>query len=88
MPDQRGENSAPGQQIVSDKDREDRISRGAERRTHAIGEADRVLRLLWHAIKSHQTGSEEQRIDGDEDYLLHEISVARGEIAEWRPATD
>jgi hypothetical protein len=60
----------------------------SRKRTAAIGVADDVLRILWSAINSHASGSEEQRIDGDEDYLLEQIKRARGEIAEWRPESD
>lgn len=58
------------------------------KKREAFGVADDVLRVLWSAIDSHANGSEEQRIDGDESYLLDKIKEARGAIAEWRPESD
>lgn len=75
-------------QIVSPEDRAAEKAAAARRRTAAVGEADRVLVLLHHAISGHANGSPEQSIDGDENYLLREIRKARGAIAEWRPETD
>lgn len=57
----------------------------ARRRAQAVGVADEALRIVRSALYSHAHGQPEQRIDGDEDYLIGVIDKARGEIAEWRP---
>lgn len=53
----------------------------------AVGVADETLIALWHALQQHKT-AEKKITSGDAIDLQAAISVARGQIAEWRPESD